>query len=87
MALLVTFVAIDKSDPPEAKKSGKPTGGAEPRPYTHLSMACAYTFRANSAARPYALKCRRASPKSPSAPHFPKMQIIFYCGEKKPLIS
>ena len=69
------------------KKEGKPTGGAEPRPYTHLSMACAYTFRANRAARPYALKCRRASPKSPSAPHFPKMQIIFYCGEKKPLIS
>ena len=69
------------------KKEGKPTGGAEPRPYTHLSMACAYTFRVNRAARPYALKCRRASPKSPSAPHFPKMQIIFYCGEKKPLIS
>ena len=32
MALLVTFVAIDKINPPEAKKSGKPTGGAEPRP-------------------------------------------------------
>ena len=47
MALLVTFVAIDKSNPPEAKKGKgdeKPSGGVEPLPYA-LSTEGVYVTR------------------------------------------
>ncbi len=52
MALLVTFVATDKSNPPEAQRKEKPKGGAAPRPYAPSTESVCVSHRADRAVRP-----------------------------------
>ena len=56
MAFLVTFVATDKSNPPEAKKGAEShRAGQNPAPYARLPKAHASYVRGDVGIAPYGM--------------------------------